>query len=302
MAKPDKLDIIWGATGTSVDPGDAKFELGWEAEIPPYQYFNFVLNKHASMMDHVNVNGIPVWDLATTYVQGARVLYNDVVYRCKVATALNVIPGTVTASTWFNCDAESNMPIGTVIMFDANTTATIDGVTVTEGSAGAWVDDSTIPGWYACVDGNQSHGCPNLVDRFVMGKVIGSEGVKDGSNTFTIEVTHLPGHTHVASHNHTASSANDTHNHGITGGSHAHKMNVGTGAAGGNYVYPLNTSAARTFNTQTSTSHSHTIANDTHNHGITVNTKSFSTQSTGGGTPIDSKPAYYSIIYIRKCK
>jgi hypothetical protein len=53
--------------------------------------------------------------------------------------------------------------VGVVKMFDANTPLTIDGITVLSGQSGDWVDNLTIPGWYACVNGNQSKGCPKVM-------------------------------------------------------------------------------------------------------------------------------------------
>jgi len=44
-------------------------------------------------------------------------------------------------------------PIGTILPYD--------GV--------SWIDNTTIPGWYACTSNNTQHGCPNLVDKFIMG-------------------------------------------------------------------------------------------------------------------------------------
>lgn len=111
MAKPDKLDIVWAKNGVSVDPGDAKFELGWEAEIPPYQYFNYILNKHSEMLDHVNSNGIPIWDTNTTYVLGAKVLHNAVEYRCTNAGSQGQEPGV--SGDWFDVDSDFDNRIST---------------------------------------------------------------------------------------------------------------------------------------------------------------------------------------------
>lgn len=109
MAKPDKLNIIWGTNGVSVDPGDAKFELGWVAEIPPYQYFNYVLNKHSVMLDHVNTYGIPEWDVATSYVLGSRVIYSGILYRCTVASSVGQTPNS--SGDWLDVEDDLNTKI-----------------------------------------------------------------------------------------------------------------------------------------------------------------------------------------------
>jgi hypothetical protein len=107
MAKPNKLDIIWGLNGVSVDPGDTKFELGWEAEIPPYQYFNYVLNKTSQMLDHINTHGIPEWDVLTEYVLGSRVLHIGIEYKCTKATSTGELPTDLV--DWINSEFEDRV-------------------------------------------------------------------------------------------------------------------------------------------------------------------------------------------------
>jgi len=63
-----------------------------------------------------------------------------------------------------------DFPIGTILMFDANNPG---GGGTPPGVSGAWVDDETMETWYACISGNAQYGCPNLVDKFIMGKVVG---------------------------------------------------------------------------------------------------------------------------------
>lgn len=373
MAKPDKLDIIWASEGTSVDPTDSKFKLGWVAEIPPYQYFNYYMNKASLMLDHVNTYGIPVWDNITSYQIGSKVIYNGVTYTSKSAhsgqtpayasnywraenifldtlqtNAINiagnitqtagtasfkdtVVTGSLTADassaiklktartitlegdvdTVSNTfDGTSNktfnivvkddshnhiisnvdglqttinnltFPIGTVVMFDANTPTTIDGVPVTTGKSGAWVDNTTAVGWYACVNGNQSKGCPNLVDRFVMGKVVTGAGAIGGSNTHTISIAELPAHTHTANHSHTATSASNSHTHAITGGSHAHNASSGTQSA----------------------SHTHSVTGGTHAHTLLVYNQgtsgnAYSPNKSSSGSGIAGRGAQYEQEY-----
>jgi len=205
--------------------------------------------------------------------------------------------------------SDDKMPVGTIIMFDANHTAG------NSGDSGAWVDNSTMPGWYACVSANSARNCPNLVDRFVMGKGISGAGGTGGANTRTLSVSNMPSHAHTATHNHTGSSSGGSHHHGITGGrlsgsiSYAHASNRtsspgdglsisnsgnsdnGIGTSGGGVPHGLATFNMST-SCDTSSSHSHTIS---------VHNKSMSTLSTGSGSAFNNKPAYYSIIFIRKC-
>lgn len=72
------------------------------------------------------------------------------------------------------------LPIGTIIEMDG------------EG----WADNCTLPGWYACIVANAAHGCPNLVDRFIQGKVVAGAGALAGSNTHTNTVLEMASHYH----------------------------------------------------------------------------------------------------------
>lgn len=104
MSKPTKLDIIWASSGALVDPGDAKFQLGWESEIPPYQWFNYVMNKTSQMLDHINSRGLPEWDALTPYSHGARVIYGLTLYVCHSANSVGDIPSS--SSSWYAIENE----------------------------------------------------------------------------------------------------------------------------------------------------------------------------------------------------
>lgn len=213
--------------------------------------------------------------------------------------------------SWINLTQRvSSDAIGTVKMFDANTPATIDSVPVTAGIAGAWIDNQTIPGWYACVSANASFGCPNLVDKFVMGKVEnGAIGSTGGSNTHTITEAQLPSHSHDMGHTHSGSSSS-------SGASHSHsyyrfyKYTASSGTDSSN-VGPTTLTGTHSFigiTTRTTSSHimqmSYTSTSNgsaNHTHTITVNSVSGDTGDTGSGNSFDSRPSFYSMIYIRKC-
>lgn len=86
--KPD-LTEVWASGGASVKPSDEKIQLGWVAEVPPFQYENWVQNRQDQMLAHINQRGIPVWDGLTeyeagglSYAQGS----NGVVYKSVAAS------------------------------------------------------------------------------------------------------------------------------------------------------------------------------------------------------------------------
>ncbi len=72
IAKPD-ITYAWAETGGITDPGVIKTQEGWISEIPTFQNFNWVLNRSDVFNQHVNLNGIPVWDAGTVYDPGSYV-------------------------------------------------------------------------------------------------------------------------------------------------------------------------------------------------------------------------------------
>lgn len=113
-----------------------------------------------------------------------------------------------------------------------------------------WVDNATKPGWYACIAANASVGCPNLVDRFIMGKVVAGAGATGGSNTHQIAAAELPPHTHLVYTDYSAGALSC----------------VKAATIAGSVTYAIPTGDGGFAN-----------------------------------TAIDTKPAYYSVIFIRKC-
>lgn len=72
VTKPD-LTRIWAVnapSGNVVDPDTTtpnKFSSGWQAEVPPFEHFNFIQNLQTQGLAHINEQGIPVWDTDTVY-------------------------------------------------------------------------------------------------------------------------------------------------------------------------------------------------------------------------------------------
>lgn len=65
--KPSDINKIWAASGDVLAPSDSKISTGWQVEIPPRQYFNYIDNKQDQAIAHINQHGIAVWDSTTEY-------------------------------------------------------------------------------------------------------------------------------------------------------------------------------------------------------------------------------------------
>ena len=159
----------------------------------------------------------------------------------------------------YDSNAGQDMPIGTIWMFDGT----------------HWVDNFTIPGWYACIAANAGQGCPDMVDKFVMGKVVAGAGDTGGNNTI---VDHI---------------------HGIQSASHYHflaKSAIYTATLlDTNYLATRNDIG----NDDAYLLKGHT---DIPNVGKSGNQSVSHTHGSGSAPgSTDSRPAYYSMIFIRKC-
>lgn len=97
VAKP-VLTRIWadGALPADVvdpdvdDPG--KFDEGWESEIPPYQYFNYLHKLFTQGLAHINERGVAEWDADTQYpanISYATSPVDGLIYRAKTTNTGN---------------------------------------------------------------------------------------------------------------------------------------------------------------------------------------------------------------------
>jgi microcystin-dependent protein len=174
-------------------------------------------------------------------------------------------------------------------------------------ATGAWVDNVTMPGWYACVPENASKGCPDLTSRFVMGKVAAGAGATGGTNSYQLTTANLPAHTHTIDHDHAAvntggMSANTTHSHGITDPGHTHGVLGNGGSFSGSIGQSIGGSGP-TYSTQSATTGITVQTSSSIDHTHLVDLPAFSGTSGNGGfsaTAIDNRPAFYSLIFIKK--
>lgn len=67
ITKPNDINNVWASTGDIAAPATSYVANGWDAIIPPREYFNWLDNRQDRFNAHVNQHGIPVWDSTTEY-------------------------------------------------------------------------------------------------------------------------------------------------------------------------------------------------------------------------------------------
>lgn len=118
MAKPDISDA-WASGGSVTDPGSVKTLLGWIAEIPTFQVFNWILNRIDTYLQHINERGIAEWDAATTYQAGGLAIASDGnTYRLPSGTSLNENPTAGSPWVIYKSGEANDWESGQVILED----------------------------------------------------------------------------------------------------------------------------------------------------------------------------------------
>lgn len=131
ISKPSNLSLTWASGGDVLNPGDTKYATGWQVEIPPRQWFNYLDNRQDTALAHINQHGVVVWDSVTeyqadkSYVQGTT---NGTIYRC-VQTHTNQDPETDVSNTyWITAFASAG---------DFYTKAEVDGAFLSKAANGS---------------------------------------------------------------------------------------------------------------------------------------------------------------------
>lgn len=188
--------------------------------------------------------------------------------------------------------------IGTVLMFDGT----------------SWVDNATLPGWYACVPENEDggsaglfYGIQSFVDRFIMGSDEANKGIAGGANTGIILVDNLPNHYHGTYHTHSAVTVTSGVDFTALGGKHRHTVRVpnswGDANGGGSRTSLVYTAGQWTGYTN----HTHSYSLSTSYTGIGSNNAENRKVIDSDGVEMTSqynfqkRPAYYSAIIIQRC-
>lgn len=94
ILKPTNLSLTWASGGDVLNPGDTKYATGWQVEIPPRQWFNYLDNRQDTAIAHINQHGIAVWDSTTEYQAGKSYVQGSDgnIYKCLINnTAINPV-------------------------------------------------------------------------------------------------------------------------------------------------------------------------------------------------------------------
>lgn len=66
ISKPD-FSYQWASGGAIVAPSDVKVQTGWTAEVPPFQWENYLQNRQDNAILHLFQKGISEWDALSNY-------------------------------------------------------------------------------------------------------------------------------------------------------------------------------------------------------------------------------------------
>lgn len=66
VTKPD-FSYVWASGGAIVAPSDVKKQTGWVAEVPPFQWENYLQNRQDNAILHLFQKGISEWDALSNY-------------------------------------------------------------------------------------------------------------------------------------------------------------------------------------------------------------------------------------------
>jgi hypothetical protein len=87
LDKPDNLSRVWASdapSGNIIDPDvdqPGKYTEGWTAEIPPFEYFNFIQQLLTQAVGYNNEQGVNEWDNETIYPLNAFAKSGSTTYR-----------------------------------------------------------------------------------------------------------------------------------------------------------------------------------------------------------------------------
>lgn len=281
--KPSHINKVWSSGGDLVKPSDSKINTGWEIEIPPRQWFNWIDNKQDQAIAHFNQFGIPVWDGETEYQSGRSYTQgptNGIIYRA-LQTHTNQNPELDSSGTYWEAwngtggggdePEGGTVPVGAVVFVASNATPTgylkANGAAVNRTVYSALFN--AIGTTYGAGDGTTTFNLPDLRGEFIRGWA-DNRDVDAGRALGSTQAGAFQSHTHTAttatagSHSHSGSTSTDG------GHTHTYAATLSSGSPG---AATGNGYTNQSQNTSVSGSHNHSVSissSGAHTHDITV--------------------------------
>lgn len=124
--KPD-FSYQWSSGGAIVAPSNVKIQTGWTAEVPPFQWENYLQNRQDNAILHLFQKGISEWDAASNYyftTSGVRsyVQGSDGIIYVAVADSIGQNPTTDVSDTYWKIAFADNSTAVTITSGDARYT------------------------------------------------------------------------------------------------------------------------------------------------------------------------------------
>ena len=101
-----EMTLVWAETGDIIKPDDTKISDGWDVELVPRQWWNWMQNRVDHNIAYLLQKGFPEWSATVEYViNKSYVQYLNVVYKC-IQTHTNQAPAV--GPYWVKAFAESS--------------------------------------------------------------------------------------------------------------------------------------------------------------------------------------------------
>lgn len=118
---------VWASGGAIVAPSDVKVQTGWTAEVPPFQWENYLQNRQDNAILHLFQKGISEWDAVSNYyftTSGVRsyVQGSDGIIYVAVQDSVGQNPTTDVSDTYWKVAFADNSTALTTTTGDARYT------------------------------------------------------------------------------------------------------------------------------------------------------------------------------------
>lgn len=201
--KPN-VNVSWSNAGTNTDPGTGKYNVGWlVGDIPPAEYFNYILNRIDTFEKHITQFGVAQWDAITDYpIHGVVMISNGVLYQSLQTPNVNKPPAT-NPTFWAELISQEEVAgeTGSLVFFARDYTAQIPGYLLANGAAVSRIDPKTKPLFdvigtkYGAGNGTTTYNLPDTRGYFLRATSAGSS-IDSGRIYGTPQLQAIQSHAH----------------------------------------------------------------------------------------------------------